>query len=144
MRCFPRHICQLLFSLFLFSCSTAELLPEQLPWNGDINDPSRILGASNAVKKAYQMADIVFFPKTDFSANGRRYSAGKRYEGMVYSSTKEINTYVGEDISFHTFMTAVNNPKSKLYTEKLNESPYHGVNCRAYYGTVCSGLVSYA
>lgn len=144
MRCLPRHICQLLFTLFLLSCSTTELLPEQLPWNEDVKGSGRILGASNAVKKAYQMADIVFFPKTDFSANSRQYSAGKRYEGLVYSSTKEINTYIGEDISFHTFMTAVNNPKSKLYTEKLNESPYHGINCRAYYGTVCSGLVSYA
>lgn len=130
---------------FLFSCSTAELLPEQLPWSENINDPGRILGASNALKKAYQMANVVFYPRGNFSANNsNQYSMGKRYEGLVYSSTKEINTYIGEDISFQTFMTAVNNVKSKLYTEKLNESPYHGVNCRAYYGTVCSGLVNYA
>ena len=107
-----QHFC-LLF-LLLHSCSTAELLPEQLPWNEDVKGSGRMIGASNAVKKAYQMADIVFFPKTDFSANSRQYSAGKRYKGLVYSSVKEINTYIGTDVSFHTFMTAVNNPKSKL------------------------------
>ena len=41
-------------------------------------------------------------------------------------------------------MTAIHNPRSKIYTEKLDQSPYHGYNCKAYYGTVCSGLVSYA
>lgn len=144
MKSYFRPICFLLLALFLSGCSTTDIFSEQSAWRGDVNDPLRAIGASNAVKKAYQMADVVFYPKADFSANSRNYSAGTRYTGLVYSSVKEINTYIGTDVSFHTFMTAVNNPKSKLYTERLNESPYHGINCRAYYGTVCSGLVSFA
>lgn len=41
-------------------------------------------------------------------------------------------------------MTALHNPRSVLYTEDVKESPYYGVNCGPYYGTVCSGAVNYA
>ena len=41
-------------------------------------------------------------------------------------------------------MTALHNPRSILYTERIDLPPYHGKNCRAYYGTVCSGLITYA
>lgn len=101
-------------------------------------------GVLNAVKKAYQMTDIKFVPKGDIQANWRVYEKGEEYQGMIYSSVKEVGTYVGTDVSFYTFFTALNNPRSKLYTTHLDEEPYHGANCRAYYGTVCSGLVSYA
>jgi hypothetical protein len=101
-------------------------------------------GAINAVKKAYQLTDISFTPLCPIDYNFGVYQANITYTGMVYSSVKELGTYVGSHVSFHTFMTAVNNPRSKLYTEKIDKSPYHGTNCRSYYGTVCSGLVSYA
>lgn len=101
-------------------------------------------GVINTVKKAYQFTDMQFTPTNDFVFNGGTYFANSTYQGLVYSSVKEIDTYIGMDISLHTFMTAVHNPRSKLYTERINESPYHGVNCRAYYGTVCSAFVSYA
>ena len=109
-----------------------------------LNDSLRFMGALNAVKKAYQMTDIRFVPKADIAANSMIYHQDHTYKGMIYSSTKEINTYIGEDVSFHTFMTAMNNSRSKLYTDKINHAPYHGSNCCAYYGTVCSGLVCYA
>ena len=101
-------------------------------------------GRLNAVKKAYQMTDLVFTPLLPIEANHSTYNAGETYKGLIYSSVREIGTYVGSCVSFHTFMTAIHNPRSKIYTEKLDQSPYHGYNCRAYYGTVCSGLVSYA
>ena len=41
-------------------------------------------------------------------------------------------------------MTAINNPHSKIYTVRIDQSPYHGVNCKAYYGTVCSAFVCYS
>lgn len=101
-------------------------------------------GVINAVKKAYQMTDLQFTPVNNIDYNNGTYYANTTYQGLIYSSVKEIDTYVGSDVSFHTFMTAINNPRSKIYTERLNQSPYHGTNCRAYYGTVCSALVSYA
>ena len=111
---------------------------------GDDEETGIEVGRLNAVKKAYQMTDILFTPLNPIEANTRTYQEGITYSGLIYSSTKEIGTSVGSNISFHTFMTAIHNPRSKIYTEKINKPPYHGTNCRAYYGTVCSGLVSYA
>ena len=101
-------------------------------------------GAINAVKKAYQLVNITFTPLRPIAYNIGTYQPDNTYRGMIYSSVKEIGTYVGNNISFHTFMTAIHNPKSRIYTERIDESPYHGTNCRAYYGVVCSSLVSYA
>ena len=101
-------------------------------------------GAINAVKKIYQLTDIAFTPLKPIANNIGTYLADSTYTGMIYSSVKEIGTYVGSNISFHTFMTAIHNPRSKIYTDWINRKPYHGTNCRAYYGTVCSALVSYA
>ena len=101
-------------------------------------------GKLNAIKKAYQLTDFPFKPVGVIENNIGSYVPGVDYKGMIYSSTKEIGNSVGNNVSFYTFATAVRNPRSKLYTEHIDELPYHGVNCRAYYGTVCSSLVSYA
>ena len=101
-------------------------------------------GAINAVKKAYQLTNISFTPLRPIAYNIGTYQPNYSYKGMIYSSVKEIGTYVGNSISFHTFMTAIHNPRSRIYTDRIDEAPYHGKNCRSYYGTVCSSLVSYA
>ena len=101
-------------------------------------------GKLNAIKKAYQMTEFTFTPVGVIESNNGLYLPNVEYKGLIYSSVKELGTYVGTNVSFYTFATAVRNRRSKLYTERINESPYHGVNCRAYYGTVCSSLVSYA
>lgn len=101
-------------------------------------------GAINAVKKAYQLTDITFSPLQPIDYNIGTYQANTSYTGMIYSSVKEIGTYVGSNVSFHTFMTAIHNPRSRIYTDRIDEPPYQGTDCRSYYGTVCSGLVSYA
>lgn len=140
-------------SLLTFGCTTDEDLVsevELLTENETIEEiplkPKNAIeiGRLNAVKKAYQMTDLVFTPLLPIEANYSTYNAGETYTGLIYSSVKEIGTYVGSSVSFHTFMTAIHNPRSKIYTERLDRYPYHGYNCKAYYGTVCSGLVSYA
>ena len=110
-------------------------------------DSLTMVGAMNAVKKAHQMTDLPIVPTVTFQSNPtarENYVAGKKYKGVIYSSVKEINTYVGQDVSFHTFMTALHNPRSVLYTNRVDQPPYHGDNCMAYYGIVCSGLINYA
>ncbi len=102
-------------------------------------------GTNNAIKRAYQMVCLTYIPQKSIIANKTmRYKGGKEYQGLMYSSVKELHTYVGADVSFHTFMTALHNPRSVLYSENVSQPPYHGTNCGAYYGTVCSGLVAYA
>ena len=103
------------------------------------------VGALNAIRNAYQMTDLKFTPVDSFYANPTKiYQAGIEYRGLVYSSVKEKHTFVGMDVSFHTFMTAIHNPRSVIYKENVSKPPYHGRNCGAYYGTVCSGLTTYA
>lgn len=138
------------FLLFV-SCKLDELLEDSIFINHSQYSDSYSfsaeedsLGRINAVKKARLMTDIVFTPLKPIDYNSGTFDEGRSYKGLIYSSVKELETYVGSNVSFHTFLSAISNPRSRIYTEKINESPYHGINCRAYYGTVCSDLVCYA
>lgn len=95
-------------------------------------------------KKAWQLTRIEWQPLVDMPNKVGFYTAGKKYVGLPYSSVKEIDKYVGIEVSFHTFMTAVHNPRSAIYTENISLPPYHGENCATYYGTVCSTALCYA
>lgn len=60
--------------------------------------------------------------------------------GANYSAVRYDEKYLGQNVSFETFSTAVLNPNSVLYTRTL-----HGRNLlgAAWYGSVCSQFVSY-
>lgn len=148
-----KHLISILLFIALgcLGCSTDEdiisvVSPSPvLPDNGIVkNAYNDSLGRVNAVKKARQMTDLEFTPLKPIGQRSGTYDAGVCYKGVMYSSTKELETFVGNDISIHTLMTALHNPKSKIYTEDISKPPYHGLNCRAYYGSVCSSFVSYA
>lgn len=141
----------LLLLLLTIGCSTDDYVFAEEPTHpipqvqetGDDEDGIEV-GRLNAVKKAYQLTDLEFKPLNNIGQRSGYFKAGKTYKGVMYSSVKELGTYVGSNVSIHTLMTAINNPRSKIYTEDISQPPYHGTNCRSYYGTVCSGLVSYA
>lgn len=65
-----------------------------------------------------------------------RPQTGAGYSAVGYTNEK----YVGVNVSIHTYMTAMANPKSALYTQNL-----HGRQrlSAAFYGTVCSEFASY-
>lgn len=134
-------VCYLIaFSLVLLGLKTTAHADRAVPVVDSLEQ-----GRMNAVKKAHQMTDLRFVPLDSFYANPTKtYKAGQECQGLIYSSVKENHTFVGMDVSFHTFMTALNNPRSVMYTENVSKPPYNGTNCGAYYGTVCSGLVTYA
>lgn len=111
------------------------------------------LGQVNCVRKAKQMALVKWTPKlANTIPNNTGSFPATQQQGMIYSSAKEYSQFVFEDVSLETFMTAVNNPRSVLYTENISVTNsrsalgrrYYGVNCAAYYGSVCSGLLTYA
>lgn len=122
------------------------------------------LQQQNAIKKDWQLRYLEWTPKKNVpyrkdSANpdGEQgdgtFSPGVKVTGAPYSSVKELDKYIGTDVSIHTFMTAVNNQYSLLYTEDVRDSldggysawgkTYHGTNCATYFGTVCSMFTSY-
>ena len=112
----------------------------------DIQDPLYQAGVEAALLKAEQVVGLRWRPSGRIPvANkpGEYFEPGTLYPGLPYSSVKEMDKFVGQDVSFHTFLSAVSNPRSVLYTEVVNEEPYHGTNCAPYYGTVCSMSVNY-
>ncbi len=134
----------LFFLLFLaiFTVANGQVKEEKtLLYVDDVGSP----GAQKAIKKAHQMTDLEFVLYDTLKANSKKtYLPNKHYKGLIYSFPQETSTFVGLDVSFHTFMTAIHNPRSVLYTEHLDKLPYHSGRIAAYYGTVCSGFVSYA
>ena len=96
-----------------------------------------------------QLKNVKWTPKADVRTNEGLNPAGVEVTGVPYSSVKELEKFIGVDVSLHTFMTAVNNVHSLFYTEKVGEGnsqsaygkTYHGVNCISYYGSVCSAFV---
>jgi hypothetical protein len=69
------------------------------------------------------------------------FEKGKEYTGVPYSSVKSVGRYIGFDIYLKTFLAAVENPRSVLYTENLSGKV---PNAASYYGKVCSSYTSYA
>lgn len=82
-----------------------------------------------------------------------KFPANTEQVGMPYSSVWEYMKFVGTDVSFHTFMTALRNKYSLMYTECVRNDysksaygrTYHGAaNSGPFYGNTCSSLTSYA
>ena len=110
------------------------------------------IGVQNALRRAQQLAQLRWTPVKPFPAivssgiDGTdthkvflkewRPQTGANYAAVGFQNEK----YVGVNVSLETFMTALSNPNSVLYTR-----PQHGRNrlTAAYYGTVCSEFVSY-
>lgn len=114
---------------------------EALTYNYDAESVT----SAEVLQRAWEMANVVWTPVNPVPQRFETYyEPGQTVTGIPYSSVKEINTYLFQDVSYHTFMTAVHNPKSVLYTENISQSPYHGLNCAPFYGGVCSSTVMYA
>ena len=104
-------------------------------------------------KRAQQFTNIIWESQSNIpSLTANAYNKGK-HQGMPYSLANEYNKYIGFDVSIKTFMTAVHNKHSLLYTENISSSKskssygikYQGNSsyCAPYMGTVCSFFVSY-
>lgn len=106
-------------------------------------------GVKNAIERAYQLTDIEWTTVADMpglaKVDGKftviPYEPGVTYKGIPYSGTTATDTYVGMNISLESFLTALKNKNSVLYTENL-----FSTNSKAatYYGTVCSKFAQYA
>lgn len=70
------------------------------------------------------------------ASNSQTIPYGTTTKGMPYSSASVEDGYIGISISLYTFMSAVANPSSVLYSVKSK-----GYTGYAYYGTVCTSLV---
>ena len=96
-------------------------------------------GQKLCLLRARQMRDIEFTPIAQLPSEGGYISAGTLRKGLLYSSVRDTDKFIGFNVSIHTFMTALQNPKSVLYT-KENTQDAAGL----WYGTNCSEFISYA
>ena len=98
-----------------------------------------------AVEYARIMSHVKWTPVADgMPIRGKRrghFKKGKEYRGVPYSSVKYVGRYIGLEIFLKTFLAAVENPHSVLYTENLTGKVS---NAAGYYGKVCSSFTSYA
>jgi len=62
-------------------------------------------------------------------------------KGVLYSSCRSTEKYIGWNISLETFISALQNPNSVIYTRSLKDQP--GTKAHCWYGLVCSMYVSY-
>lgn len=103
-------------------------------------------------RKTEQWTNLRWTPKGDVPSQGGAsyFSAGKERIGMLYGEGCYQDKRVGVDVSLLTFMTAINNPYSLMYTENTNENhsksaygvTYYGdYNSGAYMGMSCNVLV---
>ena len=81
-------------------------------------------------------------PKSS-DTQGEYYTPGVSVTGLPYSNTSGTFGYMGRDVSFYTFMSAVNNPKSKMYTVDYRTSTSWNSKS-SFYGAACSSMVAYA
>ncbi len=111
-------------------------------------------GAENVIKRARQLTEFPWTPvcaipgcavvrptASTHSFVDSFHAAWRPKKGILYSSVRLHEKFVGYNVSFETYVTALANPNSVLYTR-----PQHklGNKMFSYYGTVCSALASYA
>ena len=108
----------------------------------------------NCIKIAMQLCNVKWTPKGNIMGkndpDGTAHASGVEQTGIPYSGNWHNYKYVGIEVSLETFMTAVNNPYSLLYTENVSKDYsrsawgriYYNTNGWAYYGTVCCGFTS--
>lgn len=104
----------------------------------------------NLNERAVLMGGVKWTPKHDIPNNIGFYAKDKTIVGLPYSSVKELQKFIGLDVSIYTFLTAVNNPYSLLYSENVAKGnpcylggTYNGINSKTFYGTVCSSFTAF-
>lgn len=110
-------------------------------------------GVENALRRARQMLEVSYTPVGSLPISQKLLTedGGKMYiedhapawfplKGMIYSSVRRVEKYVGFNVSLETFLTAVSNPNSVVYTQPIRGT---GQNVHNYYGIVCSCFASY-
>jgi hypothetical protein len=106
-------------------------------------------GVRNAIDRAYLLTDVEWTPIEDVPGvdivNGKYtvvpFEAGKTYKGIPYSGVTANDFYVGLNVTLESFLTALENKNSALYTQNLFST---NKKSATYFGTVCSKFAQYA
>ena len=123
--------------------------------------PSDLPNYEVALRRVDQLCNLRFVPlakvpdgypesgQTTNASNTHFFMPGRVAQGVPYSDVANTRTYVPNNVSIRTFMTAIKNRRSVIYTEELatNTSKYGRTyttgNRRAYFGSVCCALTAW-
>lgn len=109
--------------------------------NEYVRDMPENIGTANVIRRAYQVTKAAFMPLADIPHFSSSIIAeGVEFTGVPYSSVRPENLYVPQCVSIESFMTALKNPNSYIYTRRMNIPGYAG---HAYMGAVCSSFVAW-
>lgn len=116
--------------------------PAEQPAGSPSQDPQQSW-QEQAAGHARILSQVKWTPVADTMPNRRGgfFEKDREYTGVPYSSVRSEGRYIGFDIGLRTFLAAVENPLSVLYTETLAGKVS---NAAAVYGSVCSAYTSYA
>lgn len=118
-------------------------------YNDYASDIPESMGVLNTILNFKQLAEVKFTTMAELPIgtvdgdHSTHYAAGATKKGIPYSSERVNAGFVPNFVSMHTFMTALKNPNSYLYTVDINRD-YGNINGHTYYGTVCSVACGYA
>lgn len=113
------------------------------PYNDYQPDVPENIGVLNAILNFKQIAEVpIVAKKTIPQHKGDFTPQAQPYYGIPYSSSRIEEGFVPNFVSLETFMTALQNENSYLYTVDLGE--LGNINGDAYYGSVCSVACAYA
>lgn len=112
------------------------------PYTDYQSDVPENIGVLNAILNFKQLAEVKYTTKAKLPSQVGDFAAGKEYVGLPYSSSRPEAGFVPNFVSLYTFMTALQNPNSYLYTVDLGE--LGNDNGDTYYGAVCSTSCGYA
>jgi len=116
-----------------------------------IHDKPRSQGVENVLKRARQMTEFLWTPmkkcpvglflqQDKWKEFVRTYiPAWLPQKGLIYSSVRHLEKFIGYNVSFETFVSALTNLESVVYAR-----PQDGGGMRNYYGIICTVFVGYA
>ena len=117
-----------------------------------LHDVPSSQGIKNGLKRAKRLVEAQFTPVRRFPVVTNLYheDGSRTYienyamawlpqKGMPYSSVRRVEKYIGYNVSFETFYSALTNPDSVVYARPIIGT---GQNVHNHYGIVCSCFVS--
>lgn len=136
-----------LFLLFALSCLCGACGGEKQPASGNHDVPDAWQKA--VLSRADMISDIVWTPLRNVpkSYYGRKdvwFEGGIEVKGLPYSASGTEGGFIGRDVSFYTFLSALHNPAGSIYTVDYRQPPYNRTKASIMYGCVCSSAVCFA
>lgn len=119
--------------------------PSVVRGNHDIPDSWQKECIARSDMMAYvEWTPLYRVPKTYSGLKDVWFDAGVTKQGLPYSASGTEMGFVGRDVSFYTFLSAIHNPRSSIYTVDYRQAPWNREKASTFYGAVCSSAVCFA